>query len=196
MGVEEVMVDLTRIVEFVKAAHAGQTRKGLGTPFWTHPLSVSAKARAAGMDADAIAAALGHDVVEDTALTFADLDATGLFSPRSLALMKLLTKWWPDDAAADVKAAGKPLYYAAILADRDATDLKLLDRADNLDDMARLWAMPGASKSHKKWVARYLAKSLTEFAPFRAVGSPGAVAVYDTAMLTLAALIDPAPVMA
>lgn len=46
-------------------AHEGQTRKGTGLPYVTHPVHVAMLAARAGADSITIQAALLHDVVED-----------------------------------------------------------------------------------------------------------------------------------
>ncbi|HSG78910.1 MAG TPA: RelA/SpoT family protein, partial [Acidimicrobiia bacterium] len=52
--------------------HAGQFRKS-GEPFITHPLAVTLILAEYGMDAETLAAALLHDIVEDTELTLAEV---------------------------------------------------------------------------------------------------------------------------
>ncbi|HEY9720437.1 MAG TPA: HD domain-containing protein [Oscillatoriaceae cyanobacterium] len=147
-----------RAAAYAAAAHAPQRRKGhLDEPYINHPLRVAHAASEAGLSDEAIAAALLHDVVEDTPRSQSEIEAA--FPPRTAELVRLLTKWWPDDASQEIKAEGQPVYYGAILQDADATALKLLDRADNLRDMVRM--LP-----HKRdWAARYLRKTRREIAP-------------------------------
>jgi (p)ppGpp synthase/HD superfamily hydrolase len=55
-------------------AHAGQVRNGSGgLPFIHHPLAVAEVVSKAGFGEDMVAAALLHDVVEDSAVTVEDL---------------------------------------------------------------------------------------------------------------------------
>jgi GTP diphosphokinase / guanosine-3',5'-bis(diphosphate) 3'-diphosphatase len=56
------------------AAHAGQTRKS-GEPYITHCLAVAQILADMKLDAEAIAAALMHDIIEDTPVTADDLRA-------------------------------------------------------------------------------------------------------------------------
>jgi len=60
---------------YAGAAHAavGQFRKYTGEPYITHPLAVSRLVQAYGGCDDMIAAAILHDVVEDTAITIDDI---------------------------------------------------------------------------------------------------------------------------
>jgi GTP pyrophosphokinase len=53
-------------------AHAGQFRKS-GEPYFTHCVAVAAILADLRLDAEAIAAALMHDILEDTPVTFEDL---------------------------------------------------------------------------------------------------------------------------
>lgn len=53
-------------------AHAGQFRKS-GEPYFTHCVAVAAILADLRLDAEAIAAALMHDILEDTEVTFEDL---------------------------------------------------------------------------------------------------------------------------
>ena len=54
-------------------AHAGTSRKS-GEPYISHPLAVAQILADLGMDSDAVVAGLLHDTVEDTDLTFADIE--------------------------------------------------------------------------------------------------------------------------
>jgi (p)ppGpp synthase/HD superfamily hydrolase len=53
--------------------HAGQLRKGDREPFLTHPVAVALLCARAGLDDETIAAALLHDVVEDTEVGLEEL---------------------------------------------------------------------------------------------------------------------------
>lgn len=150
------MLDILRAATFAAAAHVGQTRRGLPDPYINHPLRVAQHAAEAGLPADAVVAALLHDVVEDSAHTWGDLEAAG-FSARAIALARLLTKWWESgDEQAD---RDKATYYARILDDADAVCLKLLDRTDNLQDTARIVS------TRREFTEKYLKKTRREFPP-------------------------------
>lgn len=55
--------------ELAAEAHRGQTRKDGSSPYIGHPLAVAGLLREAGLDEETVAAALLHDVVEDSELT-------------------------------------------------------------------------------------------------------------------------------
>lgn len=163
---------------FARIRHAAQKRKALDEPHWNHLRRVAVAAEQARLSDEAVAAAYLHDVVEDTDTTFEELRA--LFPPRVVELVQLLTKWWPDTAPEAQKAASKPLYYGNIMADPEALILKIIDRTDNLRDMARV---VGAKPA---WARRYVQKTVNEFAALTArCPAERTVAAYRHALATL-----------
>ena len=154
MGASELIL---KAAVYAADAHSSQRRKGLDEPYVNHPLRVACLASACGLSEMAIVAALLHDVVEDTPRRFEDLENE--FPARAVALVRLLTKWWPDDAEMDIKRQENPKYYGAIAGDPEAVAIKLLDRTDNLRDMHRM--LPRA----RGWARRYLNRSADECSP-------------------------------
>lgn len=69
----EDLVD--RADAWAEAAHDGQSRKGSGEPYVEHPRRVAAMVASLGVPKHVVAAALLHDVLEDTDLTYRDLDS-------------------------------------------------------------------------------------------------------------------------
>ena len=61
-------------LEVAYLAHRGQNRKS-GEPFIIHPLQVATLLALSQMDLPSLTAGLLHDTVEDTALTFSELEA-------------------------------------------------------------------------------------------------------------------------
>jgi GTP pyrophosphokinase len=64
-----------RAFEFSESAHRGQFRKS-GEPYITHPLAVASILSQWRIDAEGLAAALLHDVMEDTSVTRSELETT------------------------------------------------------------------------------------------------------------------------
>lgn len=179
---------VTRAAAYAAEAHVKQKRKAGDEPYINHPLRVAQAAAEVGLDAEAIAAALLHDVVEDTGRTLDDLAAH--FPPRTLDLVRRMTKWWPDDASAAVKLEGNPRYYGAILEDPAATAIKLLDRADNL------WSMVRMLPQLQDWAQRYYRKSQEEVAPLAEVAiNREAAARFTAAHRALAAALENSKVL-
>lgn len=112
-----------------KDAHAGQTRHE-GTPYIVHPLRVALLlAGRPDLDADAriLAAALLHDVVEDTGITVNELAIR--FGDEVAGWVRALTKPPKEARPQDWEER----YYAALsTAPRPARLIKLADRLDNL----------------------------------------------------------------
>jgi (p)ppGpp synthase/HD superfamily hydrolase len=132
--------DMIAIADAVAAdAHRGQTDK-LGNDYIEHPRSVSRRVDSA--DTAAVMAALLHDVIEDSAVTSADLAGHGI-PERVIAAVELLTRH-DHVPAAD--------YYAAIVEDPVALAVKLADLADNTDP-ARLDLLDEAMQ--RKLVDKY-----------------------------------------
>ena len=69
-------------------AHAGQFDRG-GAPYILHPLKVMHYLKSD--DEELMCMALGHDVIEDTAVTYQDLRSAGI-SERVIAGIRALTK--------------------------------------------------------------------------------------------------------
>lgn len=180
---EVSLVLVAHAAAYAAEAHVKQKRKAGDEPYINHPLRVAQAAAEAGLGAEAIAAAMLHDVVEDTDRSLEDL--ADRFPPRVVDLVRRLTKWWPDDAPGDVKRAGNPVYYGAIREDADALAVKLLDRADNL------WSMVHMLPRARSWAVKYLRKSLEEVAPLAgACTNAVAVAAFSEAAAALAAALE------
>lgn len=102
-------------------AHKDQTDKS-GMPYIYHPIHLAEQMA----DEATTCAALFHDVVEDTHVTFEDLEAS--FTPEIIEALKVLTR---DDAVPYME------YVAAIKSNSIAKAVKLADLAHN-SDLTRL----------------------------------------------------------
>ena len=60
-------------LELAHRVHDGQNRRD-GSAFITHPVAVAKLVASWGMDSECVAAALLHDAVEDTPLTFGEVE--------------------------------------------------------------------------------------------------------------------------
>ena len=115
----------------MREKHEGQYRspRQAKIPYRTHPLTLACHALAMGIrDDDIIAAALLHDVVEDTNTDPEDLPV----GDRVKKTVRLVSY----NTYQGEKASIKPAYYAGIKADTHASLIKCLDRCDNLSMMA------------------------------------------------------------
>ncbi|ETD31754.1 HD domain-containing protein [Williamsia sp. D3] len=135
-----VGADLIAIADTIAVqAHKGQTDK-LGNDYIHHPRSVAR--RVDQTNTAAVAAALLHDVVEDSQTTPVDLADRGI-PADVIAAVELLTR--RDDVSSDG-------YYAAIVKDPVALEVKLADLADNTDP-ARLRLLDEATQ--RKLIVKY-----------------------------------------
>ena len=76
---------LNKAVAFAVKAHEGQFRKGTQLPYILHPMEAAAIVGSMTEDDELLAAAVLHDVVEDTAYTVEDICAQ--FGPRVAQLV-------------------------------------------------------------------------------------------------------------
>lgn len=127
---------IEKSIEIALKAHTGKTDKA-GAPYILHPLRLMAR-----METDAArAAALLHDVIEDSAVTAADLLAAGI--PQAVV-----------DAVVALTRAEDETYEAFIgrvMDNRLAVAVKKVDIADNLNVLR----LPSLSESDLARVARY-----------------------------------------
>ena len=85
-------------------AHKGQTRKYSGLPYIIHPVEVATIVEEAGGTDEMIAAALLHDVIEDTEFTYEDIAEKT--SPEVADLVQGLTEVSkPEDGNRKVRKA-------------------------------------------------------------------------------------------
>jgi len=70
--------DIDNVIEFITMAHDGQTRNYTGEPYVEHPMEVARIVRdTVGLDYDMIAAAMMHDILEDTDHPLSEVEKHG-----------------------------------------------------------------------------------------------------------------------
>lgn len=131
--------------EFAAQAHAGQDRKGDGSPYIRHPVEVARLLHREGVDDDVTtAAALLHDVVEDT-----DVDAAEIrerFGSEVHALVEAMT----EDKSIEPYRARKEHHREQVEAAGPATvRIYVADKLANLRDMRSLYASEGEGAAAK-----------------------------------------------
>ena len=128
--VEQVM----RAYEFSATAHRGQTRMS-GDPFISHPLAVAQILADMHMDSQAIAAAILHDVIEDTETPITELDQQ--FGNEIATLVdgvsKLDQMHFTSRAEAQAESFRKMML--AMIGDIRVILVKLADRLHNMKTM-------------------------------------------------------------
>lgn len=122
-------------IAFAVAAHRGQTRRGTDLPFVTHPIAVYTKLAQIGVyGKNELCAAVLHDVLEDTDVTYNEL--VQAFGPEVADLVTLVT-FDKSATKADKVAALKTMDWAARV-------IKLADIYCNLVDFRKSLESPGA----------------------------------------------------
>ena len=119
-------------------AHAGQFDRG-GNPYILHPLKVMHYLKS--LDEELMCMALGHDVIEDTKVTYQDLRAAGM-TERVIKGMADLTKL-PGETYEE--------YKQRVFANRDAMLVKRADLRHNTD----IRRLKGVSEKDLARMAKY-----------------------------------------
>lgn len=127
-----------------KEAHSGVTRKS-GEPYILHPIAVARiVSKILPGNAEAIACALLHDVVEDTDYTIEDMKR--IFNPTMANIIDGLTKIETMAAGGESKQAAN--FQKILLTIEDDSRTIFIKLADRLHNMRTLDAMP-KDKQHK-----------------------------------------------
>jgi GTP pyrophosphokinase len=138
---------IERAHQFAAEAHEGVARKS-GEPYIEHPVAVAMILTRMQLDSESIAAALLHDVPEDTDRTLADVEAE--FGPTIARLVDGVTKLgqirWPNPAEQaqtqmEVQAESLRKMFLAMVDDVRVVLVKLADRLHNMRTLDALPAV-------------------------------------------------------
>ena len=129
--------------QFASQAHQGQLRRS-GEPYLEHPLQTVSILLDFRLDADALAAALLHDVPEDCGISLNEIEAK--FGPRVAQLVDGVTKLNKLTSQAE-REGGAPREQAEnlrkmLLATAEDLRVILIKMADRLHNMRTLGALP------------------------------------------------------
>ena len=134
---------IERAYVVAERAHQGQLRQS-GEPYITHPVAVSQILAELGLGPKAIAAALLHDTVEDTAYSLDQLSAD--FGDEVSMLVDGVTKLDKVKYGDAAQAETVRKMIVAMSKDIRVLVIKLADRLHN----ARTWGFVPPAKAHKK----------------------------------------------
>ncbi len=128
---------LTRVYELADAAHQGQ-RRASGESYIEHPLAVAGILADLEMDVQTIAAALLHDVVEDTSITGEEVARQ--FGDEIARLVDGVTKLTriPYQSKEDAQVENLRKMFLAMAKDIRVIIIKLADRLHNMRTLASL----------------------------------------------------------
>lgn len=129
---------LAAAFELARDSHAGQMRKS-GDPYITHPVAVAAECARLGLDEDTIAAALLHDVVEDTPVELPEIRQR--FGDDIAHLVDGVTKLDQLQFPTKMHQQAETLRKMVVATAADVRVL-LLKIADRLHNMRTMDAMP------------------------------------------------------
>lgn len=129
---------LGKMLVIATNGHAGQFDRG-GRPYILHPLKVMHYLKTDDEELQCIA--LGHDVIEDTNVTFQDLYDAGM-SPRVIGAIRALTKM-PGDTYDE--------YKSRVFDNEDAMLVKLCDLRHNTD----IRRLKGVTEKDLARIAKY-----------------------------------------
>ena len=173
----EVLLDesislMDRAIVFATRAHSGTYRKGTSIPYIVHPIEAAAIVSTMTADPDMIAAAVLHDVVEDTDATVEEISF--FFNERIARLVEAESenkrKDLPPQETWMVRKM-ETLEFLRTKADREAKILALADKLSNMRAIHRdqntvgdkLWErFNEKDKSKHGWMYRQAAGALSE----------------------------------
>lgn len=134
---KENMSVFEQAINFATRAHAGMTRKGSGVPYIVHPIEAAAIVSTMTTDEDLLAAAVLHDVLEDTDTKAEDLEE--LFGPRVRRLVEDETENKRRGLPAAQTWKLRKEETIRFLRERASWDAKVLALADKLSNMRAIY---------------------------------------------------------
>ncbi len=162
---------INKAIEVASLAHKGQLRKGGKIPYILHPLEAGVIGASLSMkdnqvDEEVVAAAILHDVIEDTNLTYEDLSKS--FNEKVLTLVKLQSedksKTWQErkEATIELLRNNQDINFEIVL---------LADKLSNLRSIHKDCQILGDSlwerfnvkdKARHKWYYSSIAKEIKQ----------------------------------
>jgi (p)ppGpp synthase/HD superfamily hydrolase len=133
VGLTERVPIVEKAFHFAREAHEGQTRKYTGAPYIVHPIRVARRVASVPHTREMVAAALLHDVDEDTPVTLAEIQRE--FGDHVARLVDGLTcRLTPDDGN---RKARKRMERERLAQEGPAIGtIKVADVMDNSHDIA------------------------------------------------------------
>lgn len=162
---------LDRAIIYAVHAHAGTERRGKGFPYIVHPMEAVEIVATMTSDQDLLAAAVLHDVVEDTDATVEDIRAE--FGDRIAGLVASESDTFEDGVSEEDSwhSRKKAAIERLACASHDAKMVALGDKLSNMRAIARDFAVKGNSfwdifhtknPADHEWHYRGLADALRE----------------------------------
>ena len=125
---------LDEVLKFATKAHGSQKRKYTGEPYIVHPIAVSEIVKTVPHTDEMVAAALRHDVVEDTPVTIQEIETK--FGSKVAELVGWLTDTSrPEDGNRKTRKSIDRLHSAD--APAEAQTIKLADLIHNTESIEK-----------------------------------------------------------
>lgn len=128
---------LDKAIVFAVNAHSGMLRKGTGRPYIIHPLEAAAIVDTMTDDEEVIAAAVLHDVLEDTPVTAAMLQAE--FGERIANLVQSESENKREHLPADETWKIRKQETVDALMKETSLDVKMLTLGDKLSNIRSIY---------------------------------------------------------
>ena len=159
---ERSLIEKAALIAFV--AHAGQVRKDGGSPYVIHPYMATLTLAAYGFSEQVQAAALVHDVLEDTPVTAEQLEE--LLGAEIVRIVRVLSE--DKDLPWETR---KERYIEAIRgASPEVKAVSIADKIHNLESLLAAYAIQGADlwrvfnrgRDQKVWFEKTLLQAFQE----------------------------------
>ena len=156
--------EVFKALEFAVRAHSGQLRKGANIPYIMHPLGAARNLMEADCPNKIVIASLLHDVIEETAVTYSEIEEQ--FGRYVAELVKHATEPdksapWKERKAHTIKTLQKAGLDAALVACADKLDNIRAIKNDYAKLGEKFWERFNASKEDQAWYYRSLAEAFS-----------------------------------
>lgn len=135
MNLVEQFPELQKVIEFAMKAH-GEQKRIHGGPYWLHPIAVAEiiTNRFDITDITVIVAAICHDILEDTKVSYSEL--VNNFGQEAASIVVELTKPQRDlfDSRSKIERAND-IYSKLAKSSEQARIIKVADRIHNIQEM-------------------------------------------------------------
>jgi myo-inositol-1(or 4)-monophosphatase len=176
--VEGLDVRLQKAYEFSASAHKGQFRKGTKIPYFSHIITTMNYAFELTDDIEILQAAILHDTMEDTDVSFEELERE--FGTRVAKLVEQETENKRTELPPDVTWEIRKREGIEHVKDgnRDIKMIVLADKTANLESVVREWRVVGdkiwekfnqTDKRKQEWYFRSMREQLSEFEGTKAI---------------------------
>lgn len=159
---ERSLIEKAALIAFV--GHAGQVRKDGGSPYVIHPYMASLKLAKHGFKDHVLAAALVHDVLEDTLVTASQLEE--LLGREVVEIVQVLT----EDKSLEWEVRKEKYIEAIRHASVEVKAVSAVDKIHNLESLfaaylaqgPEIWKVFNRGRESKCWFERAMLQALQE----------------------------------